>query len=68
MPQFHVCRTCGYAEEGWGAGYWKLTAKPTETMSHDNAWKFVRKFIRQGNMAALGRYGSRRMAAALEEK
>lgn len=23
-PPFRVCTHCGYAEQGWGAGYWKL--------------------------------------------
>lgn len=24
QPPFYVCRNCGYAEEQWGAGLWKL--------------------------------------------
>jgi len=27
-PPFRVCRACGYAEEGWGSGYWKLGSTP----------------------------------------
>ncbi|RKZ95081.1 MAG: hypothetical protein DRQ40_04490 [Gammaproteobacteria bacterium] len=23
-PPFRVCKLCGYAEQGWGCGYWKL--------------------------------------------
>jgi hypothetical protein len=23
-PPFRVCKLCGYAEEGWHCGYWKL--------------------------------------------
>lgn len=25
-PPFRVCKLCGYAEEGWHCGYWKLGA------------------------------------------
>lgn len=27
QPPFAVCLNCGYSEEGWGAGYWKLSRK-----------------------------------------
>lgn len=23
-PELRVCKLCGYAEEGWGCGFWKL--------------------------------------------
>jgi len=74
---FRVCRLCGYAEEGWGAGYWKLSKEPGSPatnstipeLSHDEAWKHVRTFVTQDQMALLGRYGERaRLLAIGEEK
>lgn len=26
LPPFRVCRDCGYAETGWGCGYWLLAS------------------------------------------
>ena len=46
---FRVCRLCGYAEEGWGMGYWKL-AKPGTTipsLPYDDARKYVRRQFSQ---------------------
>lgn len=66
-PPFRVCVTCGYAEEGWGAGYWRLTAGPQQDLVREIAWKHVRKYVRQKEMILLGRYGAKRQAEALEE-
>lgn len=30
-PPFRVCRECGYAEQGWGCGYWKLNGPGPDT-------------------------------------
>ena len=57
QPPFAVCRTCGYAEEGWGAGYWKL--HPKECVSRDAAMMHVVRRVYQDEMRALGRYGIR---------
>lgn len=40
---FRVCIRCGYAEQGWGAGYWRLTNDYSgiAEMSRDDAYKFV---------------------------
>lgn len=53
-----VCRLCGYAEEGWGAGYWKISNTYSElpVVSREVAWRFVRKFVSQEEMMRLGRY------------
>ena len=55
-PCFRVCTVCGYAEEGWGAGYWKLQHS-SANVTADTARRYVRKFVRQEDMRALGRYG-----------
>jgi hypothetical protein len=70
-----VCRLCGYAEEGWGAGYWKLskesgypaTGATIPSLSHDEAWKHVRTFVTQDQMTHLGRYGEKARLRAIEE-
>jgi len=56
-----VCKLCGYGEEGWGAGYWKLSKSYDDIpeVSHDEAWKYVRTFVSQDQMEKLGRYGNR---------
>lgn len=59
-PPYRVCRTCGYAEEGWGCGYWKLAPRVFEVphLSREAAWKFVRgKIWTQDEMSyVLGRH------------
>ena len=53
---FRVCRMCGYAEEGWGSGYWKLKTKDeVPELGRDAAWKFVRRFLDQGEQSRLRR-------------
>lgn len=42
QPPFRVCRRCGYAEEGWGCGYWKITKDySVPTLPREEAWKIV---------------------------
>lgn len=56
-PPFRVCRACGYAEEGWGCGYWKLGKySSVPRLSHDDAWKFILKFYSQEKLNEL-RFG-----------
>ena len=70
-----VCRLCGYGEEGWGAGYWKLSKEighpasdaTIPSVSHDEAWKHVRTFVTQSQMTHLGRYGEKARLRAIEE-
>lgn len=49
---FRVCRICGYAEQGWNVGYWKLNAPygTVPTLSREEAWKFVRKHFSQDEL------------------
>lgn len=52
-PDMRVCTDCGYAEEGWGCGFWKLRTDygvDIPSMSRDAAFKFVRKFWTQDAM------------------
>ena len=47
---FRVCRECGYAEEGWGSGYWKLHPNLRDEipeLSRQIAYKLVRTFVDQ---------------------
>lgn len=60
-PPMRVCTDCGYAEEGWHCGYWKLDTDygvEIPKLSRDAAFKFVRKFWTQNAMAEL-RYPNR---------
>ena len=56
---FRVCQDCGYAEEGWGAGYWKLPRSHVivAEVPRSVALKFVSEFVSQESMGGLGRYG-----------
>lgn len=52
-PPMRVCTDCGYAEEGWGCGYWKLDTDynvAVPKLSRDEAFKHVRKFLPQYKM------------------
>lgn len=51
-PPFRVCRKCGYAEEGWHCGYWKLdTREEVPTISREKARRdYVLKFYTQEQM------------------
>ena len=41
-PPFRVCMECGYAEQGWGCGYWKLDHVPYDEVAEQrNAIKYV---------------------------
>lgn len=41
-PPFRVCKLCGYAEEGWHCGYWKLRDdNPVPSVSREAAMKYV---------------------------
>lgn len=49
-----VCKACGYAEEGWGSGYWKLPNNYSiPQLDRDEAWKYVKKFHSQKDMYKL---------------
>lgn len=59
-PPFRVCRECGYAEEGWGCGYWKLCPGEHDipTVGRGTARTFVvGRILTQQAMAGLGRFG-----------
>lgn len=43
-PPFRVCKLCGYAEEGWHCGYWKLgrgVYNGIQSMSRTEAFEYV---------------------------
>ena len=40
-PPFRVCKLCGYAEEGWHCGYWKLSDGYIPSVSREYAMKYV---------------------------
>ena len=48
-PDFRVCAHCGYAEQGWGTGYWGLrnSSNPIGQLSREQAYKLVLKFYKQ---------------------
>lgn len=54
-PPFRVCKLCGYAEEGWNCGYWKLHKNKYDIpqLDHDDAWKYVKEFHSQDDMYKL---------------
>ena len=57
-PPMRVCTDCGYAEEGWGCGYWKLDVDWTlhnaiPKLEREEAFKFVRKFWTQDALSAV---------------
>ena len=35
LPPFAVCTLCGYNEQGWGAGYWRLRAMGKRRVNRD---------------------------------
>lgn len=45
-PPFRVCSLCGYAEEGWGCGYYKLAPNNYSMKSIDR--NTARKFVKRG--------------------
>lgn len=51
---FRVCTLCGYAEEGWGCGYWKLNFNGADftniQLKRSSALKLVRDFWSQDRM------------------
>ena len=55
-PPFRVCTICGYAEEGWGCGYYKLgpgvyDEKIIRTVKRREAEKFVTRRWSQEQMS-----------------
>lgn len=57
FPPFRVCTECGYAEEGWGCGYWKLGKSNVPEVSRDEAMRHVQgDVLTQGEMSK-NRYG-----------
>lgn len=51
-PPFRVCKQCGYAETGWGCGYYKLNWPRSKilTIQRDVAERFVRRKVSQDEM------------------
>lgn len=48
---FRICMLCGYAEEGWGCGYWKLdTREEVLWISRKKAWDYVLKLYTQNEL------------------
>jgi hypothetical protein len=49
IPEFRVCTLCGYSEEGWGCGFWKLAYHGQEIpkLSRESAIKFVKDGIQR---------------------
>lgn len=47
IPPFRVCTICGYAEEGWGCGYWKLSTDNIKIpeLTRTEARKFATKGV-----------------------
>lgn len=53
-PPFRVCIDCGYAEEGWHCGYWKLRDdEDVAEINRDAAWEYVLKFYTQEELSDL---------------
>lgn len=68
---FRVCRRCGYAEEGWGAGYWRLgrgVYSGVPELSRNEAQRLVRTFVSQDDMELYGRYGRARANQARKDR
>lgn len=53
LPPFRVCKTCGYAEEGWDRGYLKLDYQDNEVshISRQEAEKYVRRLFTQDELS-----------------
>lgn len=49
LPTFRVCSDCGYAEEGWGCGYYLLNGEAIQ-VKRDFAQKHVLKWNSQTEM------------------
>lgn len=51
-PPYRVCTRCGYAEEGWHCGYWKLDdRKEIRKVSRDDAGKYIRRLMSQADLS-----------------
>lgn len=59
-PPFRVCTECGYAEDGWGCGYWKLASnEEIPQMSRDTLFrKYVKRRLTQDELSKV-RFGAR---------
>jgi hypothetical protein len=58
-PPYRVCKLCGYAEEGWHCGYWKLgngVYSGIPSLSRKEAWKFVKGPIHSQEVLSEIRY------------
>lgn len=61
-PPFLVCKDCGYAEEDWHCGPWKLTRyskcrnKRVPTINREEAWKYVRGSIKNQTLLSKVRF------------
>jgi hypothetical protein len=54
-PEFRVCKICGYAEEGWGCGFWNLAPNNYNIpeVSREEARKHVLVFLTRHQMNKL---------------
>ncbi len=55
-PEFRVCRRCGYAEDGYGCGYWKLAPNEYGSipgLDDSEARKFVLRKLNQEQINAI---------------
>lgn len=50
-PPFRICKNCGYAEEGWGCGYWKLDYENVPLVKRDSI-EFINEFNTQANLSS----------------
>lgn len=58
-PPFRVCKDCGYAEQGWNCGYWKLDTKEAVPIIRDEqGQKYVLKFYTQDKLSEI-KYGKK---------
>lgn len=47
---YRVCTRCGYAEEGWGCGYWKLAPNAEVRSAKRKDIEYINQFNTQEKM------------------
>ncbi len=55
-PPFAVCTACGYAEVGWGCGYWRLGGRGKRLIPRVEARRLVRGTIKTQDQLSAVRY------------
>ena len=76
---YRLCLRCGYAEEGWGCGYWRLCNSKIALekgdppgMKREESRKYIRTFLSQRQMSEMRfqeeEYGEQRHANALDQQ